>query len=186
MATWLIDDNGNIVFRQEYFKAARTWSQKVIRRGIQSTPTTGVGDYADIPSVRGISGDGKSAVLAFTTTNKAVLKAVSLDSGEATDLTEAPDLSATGLFDRLSSRIVRFTKPGSAVPHFIDPSRSEIWSAIVSSHPEYKVSDVSYSDDFKYHVIGLERDHSTFYELYDSEHGTALNIGSAAGSLTLK
>jgi hypothetical protein len=185
VATWLIDEGGVVVFRQEYFKTTRTWSQKVITRGLQHSPITGIADYADIPRPRGISGDGKKVIILFTLGSKVGLKAVALDSGESSDLTDTPDLGARELFDRLSSRMVRFATPGYEEPHFSDPSRQEIWNAIVSSHVGYVVSDISYSDDFKKHIITKKGERSTFYELYDSELGTTLNIGVSADNVAL-
>ncbi len=165
---WTIDESGRIAAKFVFHDLGKKWELLVRKDDRMSAAASGKAEI-DIPSVQGLSADGKSIIMQFIENGDPVWKPLHLSDGSWGEPLAKGTAFSNVIQDRKSGRIV------GGIPYisddqyvFFDAELQAHWNAILRAFPSERVHLLSQSDDAtKYLVTVFGARDGYSYALFD-------------------
>ena len=177
---WTVDAQGNLLAQVTYDQDAKQWTLR-LRRGQGWADAYNADASVDVPSLDGLSADGKSMILEIPTSNGAEFRAVSLDGGGIVKAPAPYEEFEDTIKDPVSHRIIGGVLRDPDQPYkFIDPADQATWEAVVGGFPGEDVRLVSWSDNRRRIVVEVTgQTHGVVYVLIDLNTHKSVEVGQA-------
>jgi dipeptidyl aminopeptidase/acylaminoacyl peptidase len=181
---WTLDGNGNAIAAEEYDEGTKNWSLNLMVNG-RWVKVLDVIAPIDIPTIEGLSADGRSLIVYLLDNGKPAADQVSLADGSVKKLPDTNPYLKDPFADARTGRVAGYLRIDSNLHYtFFDKTDQEAWTSVAQAFPGETVRFISVSTDRKRVVVRVEGTRSGCeYELIDLNTGLAKPIGPAFESI---
>jgi dipeptidyl aminopeptidase/acylaminoacyl peptidase len=180
---WVIGDNGSVVARLRYNGAGRRWTIEVAQGQSFVDAASGEGDV-DMPSLLGLSPDGKALWVQFTEGEDMQVRRIPLDAPALGDRVRALDKLRMAVTDRYSDRVYGAYMGEAHTLQYFETHAREGWDAVRAALPGTAIRVVSRSDDEMRWLVNADNDKAgPMYVLVDRRQGKVVPLGPSFNGL---
>jgi len=177
---WLVDEAGNVTCAEEYNNDTKVWNLK-LRRGDDWTTVYSVPAAIDLPTVLGITGDGKSVAVKAIADGRISTKLISLSGDPGAAPQDLDAMAGEPIDDPSTHRLIgTMFYAGNTVYRFEDREDQLVWNSVLQAFPGENVTLMSWDADRKRVVVlvdGLR--YGSQFQLVDLDTHQARVLGSA-------
>jgi dipeptidyl aminopeptidase/acylaminoacyl peptidase len=151
--SWVVDESGRPVVQSEFDEELKRWSLRLMVDGkwVEVQTATMPLDY---PTLKGLTPDSASVVVARIEGDRKVMRLLSLHDGKWGDALYDGERDAQTLNDPRDERIIAIVSIADGMRYqFLAKEDQDLWDQVVKSFPGEQVELESWSDDRKTIIV---------------------------------